>query len=678
MTKKSDEINRNKGLGLNLIPNEIRLPLVIALILCSQFLPALPYVLMAFTVGFLLNVLNLQIKHRFFFYSVLFMTFFPILLGNLLFSPENCGGFQIGGLIRINPCGFDTGLFHAIKRTSQVLIGLAWINSTNYHEVSETFWYYIKTFSKRIELRRYTTVTFFLMSKLNYEFDLIGKCLKIHQKNIYPRLKRKIVLWVYLGYLRLSAVVIRMFSNIVRITFAGEAHYSESPEIDTYEINFQKYKAWYSSLNSIALNIDQLTINEGDFIYLFGESNSGKTTFLRAIAQYIPKIQGNCEGSISIGKDQELTRNSSLDFILKNIKYISHDPFEFIIGITVGQEIMGHTQDRNLAEKYLDDMGLNEFWERNVFTLSGGEQMRLILSCLLASKAKIILMDYPLGQLDIKGRISFIASFKKYLEKTNATVVICDPFYELFSKYVTRTILLDEGKIIEDNKYSRGEAPANLNNIKAFHLSGKTNGFEKTTKDSSDLICEAKNINISIANKLIVQNFNFRIYESELVALTGPNGIGKTTAMLGLSGAIQIDSGDLYLSGPIGYSFQNPDLQIIETEVSKEIQLSPKIINWDSKKINMFAKAELNWLNLNANDETLFMQRSDSRLLSVSSMIAGISLLIIDEPTNQLVGEKLTKFMEKLKELLDTGIGVIIITHDPNLIRLATRTVEMT
>jgi energy-coupling factor transport system ATP-binding protein len=131
---------------------------------------------------------------------------------------------------------------------------------------------------------------------------------------------------------------------------------------------------------------------------LMGPTGSGKTTLLKLIKGLLSPREGTIEA-----------RGSSPPFI----GYIGSDPYDFLVGITVEEDILFGLENLQLApetmearvKRALAQMGLTGFEDRLAHTLSGGEQQKLAIASLLAMDTKFMLLDESTNMLDPPSRL---------------------------------------------------------------------------------------------------------------------------------------------------------------------------------------------------------------------------------------------------------------------------------
>jgi energy-coupling factor transporter ATP-binding protein EcfA2 len=310
--------------------------------------------------------------------------------------------------------------------------------------------------------------------------------------------------------------------------------------------------------------------------------------------------------------------------------------------------------------------------------LSGGEQSRLVLACLLASNAKIILLDSPLSQLDLIGRDSFCDALKMLIAKKKPTIIVADQYIEYFEPFITRFIMLERGEVIEDIKENININEDLLRKCNLYYWQySSILKHEKMRIDNDNPIAKLKEIYLISDGTHILNGINLDIYRSDCIVIMGENGSGKSTSMLILAGATKPTNGYVERRGNIRYVFQDASLQIIEKTVFDELIIGPKIANWDNDRINKFVDDQINWIGLNKYDETLDLNYSKIRMLAIADMNYDSDVIIFDEPTADIDSNAIGKFINLVNSLINSGGAAVVITHDKRIAQIASKIIVM-
>ena len=186
-----------------------------------------------------------------------------------------------------------------------------------------------------------------------------------------------------------------------------------------------------------------------------------------------------------------------------------------------------------------------------------------------------------------------------------------------------------------------------------------------------------------------LKELSLTVAAGDFIGLAGRNGSGKTTLtriMVGLakpvSGQVLLNGQNTIQCGPaimaraIGYVFQNPDRQIFRDTVAQEVAFGPEQMDWsDNERMQAVADAlRMTGLESVAAAYPRGLTRSFRQRIAIASALAlKPRLLILDEPTSGQDAEEKSQLMKLLDELNQQGIGIILVTHDMELLLAHTR-----
>lgn len=186
----------------------------------------------------------------------------------------------------------------------------------------------------------------------------------------------------------------------------------------------------------------------GEILALLGPSGSGKTTLLEIIAGLIEPDQGDClwDGKSLLNIPPHLRSfglmfQEYLLFPHKNVR----DNVAF--GLKMASEKPEITAAR--VKETLELVGLGGFENRDVSTLSGGEQQRIALARSLAPKPKLVMLDEPLGALDRTIRERLVNDLRHILKKAQQTALYVTHDQEEAFRVSDRVVILGNGKVAQ-------------------------------------------------------------------------------------------------------------------------------------------------------------------------------------------------------------------------------------
>lgn len=189
-----------------------------------------------------------------------------------------------------------------------------------------------------------------------------------------------------------------------------------------------------------------LYINEKEFITLLGPSGCGKTTTLRAIAGFLKPDSGEV---IFEGKriNDVPPHKRKVNTIFQRYALFSH--LNVYENIAFGPQIMKKPKDevRKTVAKMLELVNLKGFEKRTIDSLSGGQQQRVAIARALANNPHVLLLDEPLGALDLKLRKDMQRELKNIQQELGITFIYVTHDQEEALSMSDTVVVMDKGKI---------------------------------------------------------------------------------------------------------------------------------------------------------------------------------------------------------------------------------------
>ncbi|MEE8569941.1 MAG: ABC transporter ATP-binding protein [Candidatus Bathyarchaeia archaeon] len=195
-------------------------------------------------------------------------------------------------------------------------------------------------------------------------------------------------------------------------------------------------------------------VDKGEFVAIVGPSGSGKSTLLHIVGGLDSSTRGRVivnDVDISKLNSDKLAeyRNRDIGFIFQFFNLIPYLTAVENVEISSAIANVSRKTRRAKAIKLLELFNLTEKTLKKPTELSGGEQQRVAIARALINDPILILADEPTGNVDSETGQVVIEAFRKSVENFGTTVLMVTHDTTL-PKYCDRTIMLKDGKIIEE------------------------------------------------------------------------------------------------------------------------------------------------------------------------------------------------------------------------------------
>ncbi len=209
----------------------------------------------------------------------------------------------------------------------------------------------------------------------------------------------------------------------------------------------------YESVGTVARDGIDLTINEGEFVFLVGPSGSGKTTLMKLITGEIRATEGNVivnDFDMMKIKRRKLPKmRRTLGVIFQDYRLIEN--MNVYDNVAFAMRVVGASSKeiRKRVPYVLDLVGLGGREKRLPTELSGGEQQRVAIARALVNSPRMIVADEPTGNLDPVRSLELMLLFEK-INEMGTTIMGVTHEKELVNAFSKRVITIDGGHMISD------------------------------------------------------------------------------------------------------------------------------------------------------------------------------------------------------------------------------------
>lgn len=197
-----------------------------------------------------------------------------------------------------------------------------------------------------------------------------------------------------------------------------------------------------------------LHINKGEFVYLIGETGSGKSSLLKILYADLELTNGDAWiGGINL----RTLKKKDVPFLRRKLGIVFQD-FQLLTDRTIEENLLfvlratGWTDKPIMSariDEVLQNVGLVHKRHKWPHEISGGEQQRVVIARALLNHPEVILADEPTGNLDPKTS-SEILNLLKSISKLGTAVLMATHDYGIIERFPSRIVKCEKGKVHEN------------------------------------------------------------------------------------------------------------------------------------------------------------------------------------------------------------------------------------
>ena len=474
------------------------------------------------------------------------------------------------------------------------------------------------------------------------------------------------------------------------------------PLVEVDQLTFRYRRGSEPAIRDISVSVAA-----GEVVLVAGPSGCGKSTLIRAINGLIPHAYpGERTGVVRI--DGRPTDELKLRDIARTVGTVLQDPGKQVVGATVeaelafGPENLGIPRDeiRSRIHEVAARAGIEPLLGRATSALSGGERQLLAMAGILMMRPSLYVVDEPLANLDPESAARLLAILRSLADAGDAVVIVEHRVEEALELRPDTVLYLEEGTTRYQGPVAGFLEVADPRSVKlpfevvlAHARAGRLPDPLPTAR-AADVPFAAdgrpprlafRDVHASIDGHPVLHGVDAALGPTEVVAILGPNGSGKTTAfrtamrLLPLTaGSISVDGADTAdrttaeLATRFGYVFQSPSQMLFARTVREDLLFGPRNLGRDPADFEGLISDVLTRTSLIGLDDILerpplalsFGQQK--RLALAIALALRPATLILDEPS---AGQDHRTAEAFLREVLAIpGLeSVYLITHDVDL-----------
>lgn len=484
----------------------------------------------------------------------------------------------------------------------------------------------------------------------------------------------------------------------------------------------------YPLKNKPALKNINLSIENGEFVVICGKSGCGKSTLLRNLKTVLTPY-GTKKGNIYFNSkplsDVETRTQAS------EIGYVLQSPENQIVAdkvwheLAFGLESLGYDNKtiRLRVAEMASFFGIQAWFMKSVFELSGGQKQLLNLASIMAMQPSVLILDEPTSQLDPIAASDFLQTIKKINTELGITIIMTEHDLEEVFEMADTIVVMDEGEIIiKDEPRKVGKkikelghemfeampSPIKITSMvenntiypinvkegrlwmdKKFRNKHISKNLENTNLEiqdryiDKDIVIKMKDVWFKYDKNLpdVVKDLSLEIHRGEFYSIVGGNGTGKSTTISLMSGINKPYRGKVELFGKdikkysnkelftnnIGVLPQDPQSIFVKKTVELDLNemISRKKISKDDKKNRIKHIAKLVEIDNLLQQHPYDLSGGEQQRAALAKvLLLEPKILILDEPTKGLDAGFKVKLARILDQLLDLDVTIIMVSHD--------------
>ena len=489
-------------------------------------------------------------------------------------------------------------------------------------------------------------------------------------------------------------------------------------------IHFDRLTYTYPDAPHPALVDVTLHVDRGEFVLVAGPSGAGKSTLLRCLNGLVPHFTGGVlSGSATVAGHDPIVEGPQV--LSRIVGFVFQDPEAQFVVDRVEDEIAFALENGAVppdemgvrVEETLKLLDLTPLRDRPLETLSGGEKQRVAIAAALALRPRILVLDEPTSQLDPQSAEDVLSALVRLNHDLGLTVILAEHRLERVLPHADRLIYLSppptgggRGEVLSGPPrhilrqmdltpplVTLGKAlgweplPLTIAEGRLFAQPAISRNTQHATPCHSQFAIRnslfvIRNLHFAYDRVDVLHGVNLEIAPGELVTLMGRNGSGKTTLLKCIVGLLRPQRGEIRLAGEsligretagicrsVGYLPQEPDDLLFADTVADELAVTLRNHGlFDSPPIapaDLLDRLGLSGLAASYPRDLSVGQRQRVALGAIT--VTRPRLLLLDEPTRGLDYPAKRELVRLLREWQAEGAGVLLVTHDVELVAQA-------
>lgn len=214
------------------------------------------------------------------------------------------------------------------------------------------------------------------------------------------------------------------------------------------KITLEQLSVGYKGFSPVVTDIN-VEIKSGELTCLIGSNGIGKSTLLKTLTGFLPKLGGRL---LLDGRDIDLLSQRERAKYISIVLTYKADVQNLSVAEMVGMGRMPYTgfwgklndDDREIVAEAINMVGINHLKDRMVQTLSDGERQKVMIAKALAQQTPIILLDEPTSFLDFPSKVEMLQLLHRLAKETDKVVFLSTHDLELALRIADLLVELDK------------------------------------------------------------------------------------------------------------------------------------------------------------------------------------------------------------------------------------------